>query len=145
MTDRLTLNLGLRIEQQTSFLPEQSKEASPQFPTLFPATSFDGLDVLTWNKVVPRFGLAWDVADRTIVKATFGRFVNGMDDGFANAYNSMANVTTKFRWRDLNDNGDYDAGEVNLESEPGSEPGRRFHQCDRAEQREAQSRTARRQ
>ena len=67
---------------------EQSKDASPQFPTLFPAASFAGLDVLTWNNVVPRFGLAWDVADRTIVKATFGRFVNGMDDGFANAYNS---------------------------------------------------------
>ena len=36
VTDRLTLNLGLRIEQQKALLPEQSKEASPQFPTLFP-------------------------------------------------------------------------------------------------------------
>ena len=125
-TDRMTLNLGLRFEQQKSFLPEQSKEASPQFPTLFPATSFDGLDVLTWNKVVPRFGLAWDVADRTIVKATFGRFVNGMDDGFANAYNSMANVTMKFRWRDLNTNGDYDAGEVNLNPNLGLSQGGDF-------------------
>ena len=126
VTDRLTLNLGLRIEHQTSFLPEQSKDASPQFPTLYPATSFDGLDVLTWNKLVPRFGLAWDVADRTIVKATYGRFVNGMDDGFANAYNSMANVTTKFRWRDGNANGDYDAGEVNLNPNLGTGQGGDF-------------------
>ena len=122
----MTLNLGLRFEQQKSFLPKQSKEVSPQFPTLFPATSFDGLDVLTWNKVVPRFGLAWDVADRTIVKATFGRFVNGMDDGFANAYNSMANVTMKFRWRDLNNNGDYTAGEVNLNPNLGLSQGGDF-------------------
>jgi hypothetical protein len=126
VTDRVTVNLGVRIEQQKSFLPKQSKEASPQFPTLFPATSFDGLDVLTWNKVVPRFGVAWDVADRTIVKATFGRFVNGMDDGFANAYNSMANVTMKFRWRDLNTNGDYDAGEVNLNPNLGLSQGGDF-------------------
>ena len=126
VTDRVTVNLGLRIEQQKSFLPKQSKEASPQFPALFPATSFDGLDVLTWNKVVPRFGLAWDVADRTIVKATFGRFVNGMDDGFANAYNSMANVTMKFRWRDPNTNGDYDPGEVNLNPNLGLSQGGDF-------------------
>jgi hypothetical protein len=126
VTDRVTVNLGVRVEQQKSFLPKQSKEASPQFPTLFPATSFDGLDVLTWNKVVPRFGLAWDLADRTIVKATYGRFVNGMDDGFANAYNTMANVTMKFRWRDLNGNGDYDAGEVNLNPNLGLSQGGDF-------------------
>jgi hypothetical protein len=123
---RLTLNLGLRFEQQTSFIPEQSKDASPQFPTLYPAVSFDGLDVLTWNMLVPRFGLAWDVADRTIVKATFGRFANGMDDGFANAYSPMANVTTRFRWRDGNGNSDYDAGEVNLNPNLGLSQGGDF-------------------
>jgi outer membrane receptor protein involved in Fe transport len=115
VNDRLTVNLGVRVEQQKSLLPEQSKDASPRFPTLFPAAHYDSLDVLTWNTVVPRFGLAWDVANRTIVKATFGRFVNGLDDGFANAYNPMANVTMTFRWRDLNNNRDYDAGEVILD------------------------------
>ena len=60
--------------------------------------------------------LAWDVANKTVVKATFGRFVNGMDDGFANVYNPMANITTTFRWRDLDGNRDYTPGEVNLES-----------------------------
>ena len=115
VTDKVTVNLGLRIEQQKAFLPKQSKEASPQFPTLFPAASYDSLDVLTWNTVVPRFGVAWDVANKTIVKGTFGRFVNGMDDGFANAYNPMANVTMTFRWRDLDGNRDYTPGEVLLE------------------------------
>jgi hypothetical protein len=115
LSERLTLNLGVRIEQQKAFLPEQSKEASPQFATLFPAAAYDRLDVLTWNRVVPRFGLAWDVADRTIVKATFGRFMNGMSDSFANAYNPLANVTMTFKWHDLNNNGDYNPGEVNLD------------------------------
>lgn len=114
LTDRVTLNLGLRIEQQKAFLPEQSKEASPMFPTLFPAASYDRLDVLTWNTVVPRVGLAWDVANKTVVKGTFGRFVNGMDDGFANAYNPLSNVTMTFKWRDLDGNRDYTPGEVLL-------------------------------
>jgi hypothetical protein len=114
VTERVTLNLGLRIEQQKSFLPPQSKDASPQFPTLFPAASYERLDVLTWNTVVPRVGLAWDVANKTVVKATFGRFVNGMDDGFANAYNPLANVTMTFKWRDLDGNRDYTPGEVLL-------------------------------
>jgi hypothetical protein len=115
VTEKVTLNLGLRIEQQKAYLPQQSKEASPMFPTLFPAASYDRLDVLTWNTVVPRIGLAWDVADKTVVKGTFGRFVNGMDDGFANAYNPMANVTMTFKWRDLDGNRDYTPGEVNLD------------------------------
>jgi len=115
VTEKVTLNLGLRIEQQKAFLPEQSKEVSPQFPTLYPAASYGALDVLTWNTVVPRLGVAWDVANKTVVKATFGRFVNGMDDAFANAYNPMANITTTFKWRDLDGNGDYTPGEVNLD------------------------------
>jgi hypothetical protein len=115
LTDRFTLNLGVRIERQHSFLPEQSKDASPQFPMLFPAASYDHLAVLTWNKVVPRLGLAWDVANRTVVKATFGRFMNGMPDSFANSYNPLSNVTMTFRWRDLDGNGDYSPGEVNLD------------------------------
>jgi hypothetical protein len=119
VTEKVTLNLGLRIEQQKAFLPAQSKEASPQFPTLYPAASYDAVDVLTWNTIVPRVGLAWDVANKTVVKATFGRFVNGMDDAFANAYNPMANITTTFKWRDLDGNRDYTPGEVNLDPNQG--------------------------
>ena len=114
-TDRVTLNLGIRIEQQKGFLPKQSKPASPQFSMLFPVTSIDRLDVMTWNTVVPRLGVAWDVANKTVVKATYGRFLNGMDDRFPNAYNPLGNTSMTFRWRDLDGNRDYTAGEVNLD------------------------------
>jgi hypothetical protein len=115
VTDHMTLNLGVRLEQQRAFLPEQSKEASPDFPTLFPAASYPALDVLTWNSIVPRLGLAWDLANKTVVKATFGRYGNGLSDSFANSYNPLANVTMTYRWRDLNGNRDYNPGEVNLD------------------------------
>jgi hypothetical protein len=115
VTGRLTLNLGLRIEQQRAFLPKQSKDASPDFPTLFPGAMYNKLDVLAWNSFVPRLGLAWDVGDKSVVKATFGRFANGLSDGFANSYNPLATTTMTFRWRDLDGNRDYTPGEVNLD------------------------------
>lgn len=115
VTNRVTVNLGVRFDQQRAFLTEQSREASQDFPTLFPAATFAALDVLTWNSVVPRLGLAWDVADKTVIKGTFGSYSNGLSDNFANAYNPLSNTTTTFRWRDLNGNRDYDPGEVNLD------------------------------
>jgi hypothetical protein len=116
VSNRVTVNLGVRFDQQHAFLSEQSREASPDFPTLFPAATFAPLDVLTWNSVVPRLGLAWDVAEKTVIKGTFGSYSNGLSDNFANAYNPLSNTTTTFRWRDLNGNGDYDPGEVNLDT-----------------------------
>ena len=115
-TDHLTVNIGVRFDQQHAFLTEQSKEASPNFPTLFPAATFAPLDVLTWNSLVPRLGFAWDVAERTVIKGTFGVYSNGLSDNFANSYNPLTNTTTSFRWRDPNGNGDYDPGEVNLDT-----------------------------
>lgn len=116
VTDRLTANLGVRFQQQRAFLPKQSKEASPDFPTLFPAAEYAALDLLTWQSVDPRLGLALDVADKTVVKATFGIFSNGMGSAnFADAYNPLSNSTMTYRWRDLNGNRDYNVGEVNLD------------------------------
>jgi hypothetical protein len=118
VTERLTANLGVRIEQQHAFLEAQSREASPDFPTLFPAATFAPLDVLTWNSYVPRLGLAWDMGNKTVVKATYGRFANGLSDNFANSYNPLTNVTYNFRWHDLDGNGLYEPGEVNLDTSP---------------------------
>jgi hypothetical protein len=115
VTDHVTANLGVRIEQQHAFLAKQSRGASQNFPTLFPAATFEPLDVLTWNSIVPRLGLAWDVATKTVVKATFGRYSNGLSDNFANSYNPLANTTSSYFWHDLNGNRDYDPGEVNLD------------------------------
>jgi hypothetical protein len=52
--------------------------------------------------------------------------MNGMNDGFANAYNPLSNVTMTFRWRDLNNNGDYNPGEVNLNPNLGLNQGGDF-------------------
>ena len=119
VTDTLTANLGVRYEYQHSFLPEQGKEASARFPALFPAKTFPYADIETWVSVVPRFGLAWSIGTKSVVKASFGRFNAGLlavaETGFSAAYNGNGNATGTFRWRDSDGNGDYTPGEVNLD------------------------------
>jgi hypothetical protein len=115
VTESLTANLGIRFERQHSYLPAQSKEASPQFPLLFPAGTFPKLDALTWYRTVPRLGLAWDLGGKTVVKGTFGLFSDAIGDEFATAYNRNAQATATYRWRDQDGNGNYTPGEVNLD------------------------------
>ena len=109
---RLTLNIGLRYDSFHTWLPPQSKEAS-QFSD---AGSFPLLETGTWRQWAPRFAGTWDLFGdgKTAVKASFGRFNHTPGDEFNEVYNRNGVVTTTYRWRDLNANGDYDPGEVNL-------------------------------
>jgi carboxypeptidase family protein len=117
--NRLTLNLGARWDQYHSYYLEQTKPAG-QFSS---AVTFPALDVLTWKRLMPRLGLAWDVlgTGKTVVKTTFGTYNYSMGDVFAANYNPYALNTTTYRWNDPNGNGDYDPGEVNLDINNGGD------------------------
>jgi len=111
--DRFTLNLGVRYDHSSSFYPTQEKE-----PGVFGTSgSVAASDILTWNRVVPRLGLSWDVrgTGRSVVKATYALYSPSMGTLFSQLYNPNALVTTVYRWSDPNRNGDYDPGEVNLD------------------------------
>ncbi|HEX5476069.1 MAG TPA: carboxypeptidase regulatory-like domain-containing protein [Vicinamibacterales bacterium] len=110
----VTLDLGLRWDRYHAFVPKQDK---PQ--GLFGGSgTFSSVDVLTWQHVVPRAAIAWDVRGngKTVVKATYGEFNTPMTNGFASPYNRAASQTTTYLWHDLNGNRDYDAGEVDLDT-----------------------------
>jgi hypothetical protein len=109
---RLTFNLGLRWDRQHSFVPEQSREDG-QFAK---AETFPRVEVLSSNHLAPRAALAWDLTGngRTVVKATYGWF--NVEAGLAADFNKNTSYTTRYRWRDLNGNGNYDPGEVNLDT-----------------------------
>ena len=66
---------------------------------------------------MPRVHAAYDLTNdgKTVIKGGWGRFaaMRGVDE--ANYVNPMVMSSTTFRWRDLNGNRDYDAGEVNLD------------------------------
>jgi hypothetical protein len=93
---RVTLQYGVRWERYHNFIPEQSKAAG-QFST---AQTFAPVDVLTWQGVVPRVGMNWDVTGdgKTSLKTFFGIFGDTMGADFAATYNPNAEITTRYRW-----------------------------------------------
>jgi Carboxypeptidase regulatory-like domain len=109
---RVTLNVGARYDRYHAYFPDQTKEPG-QFGD---AGTFQGRNILTWNRVLPRLGIAWDVtgSGKTLVKANAGWYGYSMGDDFAQAFNPNATTTTTYRWTDPNRNGDYDPGEVDL-------------------------------
>ena len=110
MSDRLTFNVGLRFDQQYSYVPEQSREAG----AFVPATTFPRVEVGTWNYLAPRVAMAWDAVGngKTVLKTGWGWF--NQESQQASNYDRNASCTATYRWRDLNNNGAYDAGETNL-------------------------------
>lgn len=109
---RLTLNLGVRAERYHNFVDSVTK---PQ-GTFGTSGTFPYIDVITWDRVVPRLGLAFDLTGdaKTVVKATYGLYNFNPSVDFADPYNQNSLESTVYRWRDLNGNRDYDSGEVDL-------------------------------
>ena len=109
--ERLTFNLGLRFDHQHSFVPEQSREAGP----FAAAATFPRVEVGRWRDFAPRAAVAFDVtgSGRTVVKGTYGWFNN--EAALAGDFDRNGSFTTTYRFRDVNANGRYDAGEVNLD------------------------------
>ena len=115
ISDRLTANLGLRFEHQIAYLPEQTYAGSAYFPTVFPGGTFARQDLTTWRQAMPRFGLAFNLDNKTVLKTSYGLYGTYIGEGFGIAYNRNAVSTATFRWRDSNTNGDYNPGEANLD------------------------------
>jgi Carboxypeptidase regulatory-like domain len=112
--NRLTFNLGTRWDGSHAFLPAQTKQAG-QFSA---GGTFAALDVNRWNALAPRAAFALDVTGngKSVVKGTYGWYNHDLPEAFAEVYNPNNAVVTTYRWHDLNGNNDYDAGEVNLDT-----------------------------
>jgi Carboxypeptidase regulatory-like domain len=74
---KLTVNVGIRYDRYSSWLPEQGNPGTGPFATknLFP----ENRDFPVYNSVVPRFSLAYDVRGdgRLALKASYGRYAGG--------------------------------------------------------------------
>ena len=80
---RLTLDIGLRVDQQSGRARSGMAEAHPLLPELLPALDYDGAgSVMKWQDVSPRFGLAWalDRDRKTILRATRATFASSLHD-----------------------------------------------------------------
>jgi hypothetical protein len=109
---RLTLNLGFRMDYFNTFVPAQTKEQG-QFGS---AGTFARREVNKWWAPAPRLGASFDLfgTGKTVLKGSYGRFNHTPGDAFAQNFNLDTVEQVNYRWSDPNGNGDYDPGEVNL-------------------------------
>ncbi len=114
LSNRLTANLGLRIERQDAFVPAQRYPGSTQFPTLFPAGDFSGVPVVTWVRTLPRAGLSWELNHGTVLKTSFGQYNDQYRDADVGNFNGNSQSDVTYRWTDPNNDHKYNPGEVNL-------------------------------
>ena len=114
---RLTLNLGVRYANDRAWLPAQCRTAAPrEFGVVFPAECWDRKELKTWNPVTPRVHLAYDLTGdaKTVIKGGWGRFYMMHEGPELNVANPNSEKAARFRWRDLNNNRYFDAGESDL-------------------------------
>jgi len=109
---RLTFNLGLRFDLQHAYVPEQTREAGPWAP----AATYPRVEVGRWGHFAPRAAVAFDLtgSGRTVAKASYGWF--NTEAALAANYNQLTIFTTDYRWHDVNNDGRYQPGEVNLDT-----------------------------
>jgi len=98
--NRLTLNVGVRYDYFRAFIPEQTSPAG----TWVPERHFDKIPVITWQDVVPRIGVAYDLlgTGRTVLKGSFSRYMGVEAAGIAQQSNPNYYSTNRCTWRDLN-------------------------------------------
>jgi len=82
MLGNLTLQAGLRYDNQKGSLRNGSTTANPIIPEILPAISFNGpsLGSMKWTQVSPRLGLTYTIGNdkRTLLRAAANRYADQM-------------------------------------------------------------------
>ena len=115
---RLNLSLGLRYAYDNAYAPPQCNTPS-EFGA---AQCWDKIQMRIWHSWVPRVHAAYDLLGdgKSVIKGGFGRFASlrEVNPDVVNA-NRNNRTASRFVWRDLNNNRNYDRGEVNLDPNGG--------------------------
>jgi Carboxypeptidase regulatory-like domain len=120
--NKLTANIGVRYDYQQGQNTPGTIPCCLYNPAVWPQVpmtdlAFPGRDPLTWKDFSPRIGLTYAVGDdnKTLVRASYARFVNQMGSGDV-TLNSFSPGATYlyYEWNDKNGNKRVDPGEVNF-------------------------------
>jgi hypothetical protein len=116
--NRVTIDLGLRYDQQDGeALPSEIK-ANPAFPNVVPGVNFAGYKTpFVWKDFSPRAGvtMALDAERKTIARASFSRYAGQLNTGTVGVLNPSSTAgSATYRWTDLNGDHFAQANEVNL-------------------------------
>jgi hypothetical protein len=108
---RLTLNLGIRYDRFTSYYPKQAPSPNLTFPDLFPAPPGGAFpasgNLVDWNNISPRVGLALDVTGKgtSVVRFSYGRFYKMEGTGLVEQVNPVGFAGQIYKWTDTNGDG----------------------------------------
>ena len=104
-TGRLSLNLGVRYEQQRTY--HLDAVSDPALTEFFPAGTTGGRTNVVWNTWAPRLGLTFALAPRTVLKGHYGRYYLNLADAHEDA-NPASVAWIRHAFLDPNANGVYD-------------------------------------
>jgi hypothetical protein len=110
---RLSLDLGVRYAHDNGFVPPQCRQAG-QFAD---NACVGKIQDTIWNSWVPRLYAAYDVTGdaKTVIKGGWGRFAHWRTTDEVLSLNPFVGTTSTYRWHDLDGDGIYQPGEVNLD------------------------------
>jgi hypothetical protein len=114
--NRLTLNLGLRVDRQDDASVAAEVPANPFFPALMPSISYRGADAgVVWTDVSPRIGVTYDLRGdrRNILSSSYSVYYGQMGPGeLSGQLAATGAVFVRYPWDDLNRDGFVQSHEV---------------------------------
>ena len=115
--NRLTINLGFRLDVQDDEAVAGEVPANPLFPTLMPAVNFQGADAgVTWNDFSPRLGFTYDLTGngRNVLSSSYATYYGQMGPGqLSSQLAATGAVFVRYPWTDTNGDGFVQPAEVN--------------------------------
>jgi hypothetical protein len=112
---RLTVNAGVRYDEQYGQNLPSSAPANPVFPDLLPAIRFPGTPVpFRWKSWEPRVAAAYAVGagKKTLLRASYARYADQLGTGNVAFNNPVGGSYLYYYWSDTNGNQRVDPGEL---------------------------------
>ena len=99
---RVTLNVGVRLDSQSSYLPAESAPTSRFFTEPVRQAKTDNL--ISWNTLAPRFGIVYDLTgnSKTLLKGSASRYYWTLWTGKVSQASVAGDRTFRYGWNDLN-------------------------------------------
>jgi len=103
----ITLDLGLRYDHFVTYYPAQKSDPNQTFPQLFqlqPSDMKASGNLVDWNTVSPRIGLAFDITGKgdSVLRLSYGRYYIMQGTGLAETANPVGLAGKDFAWTDSN-------------------------------------------
>ena len=115
---RLSINAGVRWDQQKAKNLASEAPANASFPDVLPSLSYagDSSYPIDWKDFSPRVGLSYalDQAQKTVLRASYARYAGQLSFGWVTDENPVASGYLAYNWNDTNGDRLVQPGEVLL-------------------------------